>query len=137
MPFATQLLTNHAQEIVKKKYQEPSCDWDVYCFECLPPDGSPTLMYKLKGVVAPLITKGKNKGHRNWGKMVKETHHTIYIPIDKHEKWCLEWEKETGQCGLCVGEKEILSGWSAKDGTRKKQCPKCNGTGFSTKNKGN
>lgn len=39
------------------------------------------------------------------------------------------YETETGKCWDCKGTGQVWAGWSKADGTRYRDCPRCNATG--------
>ncbi len=41
----------------------------------------------------------------------------------------VEWERETGLCGKCGGNKTRWAGWSKAEGSRYRDCERCNATG--------
>lgn len=40
------------------------------------------------------------------------------------------YERETGNCGECMGKAEVFAFWSATEGTQYRTCPACQGSGF-------
>jgi hypothetical protein len=39
------------------------------------------------------------------------------------------YEAETGNCYICYGTGKQTVGWSAKDGVKSRECPRCKGAG--------
>ena len=103
--------------------------WCMYRWECFPKTADKTLYYQVTGIVAPLKTKGKNKGRRNWRAGDKSTERVVILPVSDHEAWVAEWEKKTGNCAECTGTGRIMKRWSAASGAEYRPCGKCNGSG--------
>lgn len=110
-------------EHAKEKYGLPG-NWRIYRWACQPPNGKTVLFLELSGAVAP----NKKNGHPNWRKLEKPTECTITLTVKEHDEWKLEWEKRTGKCYECTGSGNVFAEWSAKDGTKYRQCPRCKGT---------
>lgn len=122
------LLTEHAKEMLGL----PD-DWEGYEWEALGVEYTGKVQcLKITGAVAPIKTRGKNKGQRNWAKMDKSTKAVAYIKPDEHKVWLAAWENQTGKCCECQGFGEVFAGWNIKTGVRHKQCEKCGGSGRPT-----
>lgn len=117
------LLENHARE----KVGMPQ-DWQVWSYEVLDHESDDSTM-KITGAIAPIVTRGKRKGLKNWRKKDKATIRNAYIRESEHDEWLSVWESKTGNCHKCQGTGEMWAGWSAKDGTRYRTCTRCSGSG--------
>ena len=120
-------MTDFYSMIARKKYGL-SEEWKAYIFEAVgePPNFIAT---KITGAVAPLKTRGANKGDRNWSKMDKSTKKTVYIKPEEYSQFISEWEAETGLCSKCRGTGQEVHGSHIELGTYYRQCKKCCGTG--------
>ncbi len=121
------LLETHARE----KAQMPP-EWELYKWRSMPPErkfGEPCLYHEITGAVAPIKTRGKNKGHRDWLKMDKATKRVIVITPAEHETWLQEWQRKTGKCATCVGEGHTLKSFGVS-GTTYQECATCKGSGL-------
>lgn len=103
-------------------------EWEPYMFESFPRHPQQATRAEITGAVAPLITRGKSKGQRNWRKMDRSTKRVIYIDFAEYREWEAEWEKKTGKCAECEEGREWC-GWSESEGHRYRTCLKCKGTG--------
>lgn len=83
----------------------------------------------IRGAIAPLKTRGKNKGHPNWCKLDKTTLREFITSIPKHEAWKVEWERKNHSCWRCHGQKQIVASISITTGTTYRPCPRCLGSG--------
>jgi hypothetical protein len=101
--------------------------WAPYLWEAA--DGANRAII-ITGAVAPLLTRGKNKGQPNWRTMDRDTVSRVVLSESERHEYCAAWERETGKCSECVGTGEVSNGWSREHGARYKTCPKCNGTGL-------
>ena len=100
-------------------------EWEGYEFEAI---GGNKLV-RVVGAVAPIKTRGKYKGHRNWQKLDKATEKTAYYTPAEHDEWVAQWEKKTGKCAECYGTGQMFARWSVANGTEHKPCVKCGATG--------
>ena len=115
------LLEIHAREIVKM-----SDDWKLFSYRA---EGEKeNAIYVLVGSVPRIISRGKNKGKKDW-KANPETQKTVYIRPTEHEAWKVEWSIKTGNCSHCGGDGLKVISVSVKDGTKTKPCEFCGGTG--------
>lgn len=122
------LLETHARE----KGKLPP-DWEFYKWRSMPESRQylePCLYHEITGAVAPIKTKGKNKGRRDWDKMDKATKRVIVITPEEHETWLQEWERKTGKCNRCVGEGQTVKSFGV-GGTTYRECATCKGSGKS------
>ena len=122
------LLTIHAREALGL-----SDDWHLFAWACLPRarDGQKdwkATHFQVTGCIAPVITRGKNKGERNWSKMDKTTIREFVVSIADHEAWKLEWERKNGKCHRCQGSGKTLARVTATEKTYR-ECTRCKGTG--------
>lgn len=103
--------------------------WCAYSWACKPGGGSVVTHYvEVVGMIAPLKTKGKNKGDHNWSAGDKDTEKTVYITPAEHAAWCVAWEAKTGRCIECIGTGKVIASISVVNGTTYRECPKCKGT---------
>jgi hypothetical protein len=121
------LLVEHAREMVGL-----GGDWDFYKLECLGNPGQ-TIGYQITGAIAPLVTRGKRKGRRNWEAKDKATIRSVCIAKTDHEQWLDQWEHRTGKCANCDGSGQTLASCSVIDGTTYRPCSKCGGTGLAAR----
>jgi hypothetical protein len=123
MSASMKFLELHARE----KLGAPS-NWYAYNFEVKDsPYGS---FYEVTGAIAPLLTKGPNRGKPNWKAKDKETKAVAQIQKQEHQKWVEEWEKETGICSTCENTGKEWIGWSQETGSRYKPCSRCGKNGL-------
>lgn len=54
---------------------------------------------------------------------------TVVVSDEDVKTRAERYESETGNCWNCKGTGQVVSGWSAKAGTRYKACGRCGGTG--------
>lgn len=118
------LLTEHARELLGMPPE-----WDSYELEAIGTSGQPAKMIRVAGAVAPLKTRGQDKGAPNWRKADPATDKTAYFTPAEHEAWEAAWEQKTGKCAECVGTGQKMAGWDVKTGVRYKPCVKCGATG--------
>jgi hypothetical protein len=122
------LLTLHARESLGMPEE-----WEAYAWACLPrhqngqKDWKPT-HFQVTGCIAPLITRGKNKGCRNWRKMDKSTIRDFVVSIEDHKEWELNWELKNGKCRRCQGSGKTIAKLTATEKTYR-DCTRCKGTG--------
>lgn len=103
--------------------------WAIHTWECFPKSTDKTLYYQVTGIIAPLKTKGKNKGAPNWRAGDKTTERTVILTVAEHEAWIAGWELKTGLCSNCLGEGQTLKSWTIANGPEYRQCVECQGTG--------
>lgn len=72
------LTTNKLLEILAREKLAQPPEWKGHKFS-IENFGGPGTYYMVQGAVAPLITRGKNKGRPNWRKLDKLT--DLSIPI--------------------------------------------------------
>ena len=122
------LLTVHAREALGMPEE-----WQVYAWTCLPHCRSgqkdwKATHFQVTGCIAPIITRGKNKGCHNWRKMDNTTIREFVVSIADHEVWKLNWERKTGKCYRCQGEGKTIARMTATEKTYR-DCTRCKGTG--------
>jgi hypothetical protein len=122
------LLTVHAREALGMPEE-----WQVYAWTCLPHYRSgqkdwKATHFQVTGCIAPIITRGKNKGRHNWRKMDNTTIREFVVSIADHEVWELNWERKTGKCYRCQGEGKTIARMTATEKTYR-DCTRCKGTG--------
>ncbi len=103
-------------------------DWTAYHWS-IGPGGGVRLYVEVRGGVAPLKTRGPNKGRPNWKKEDKTKSRTVFIPIADYEKWATAWEDCTGKCQQCNGDGRELLRCGVNIDTEYGPCPRCKGTG--------
>ena len=105
--------------IARRKLQLPDtytcCGWTR-----VDPDG---LLVRMKEEY--IKASGKNKGKPGW----RGEERTAFVTYAENKAECAAWEKSTGKCSTCGGDGQEWDGWSAKDGTRYKECRRCSGSG--------
>ena len=120
-----QMLDDHAREIVKA---EPN--WEAFEYEAIRSDGAREItMMRVRGAVAPLITRGSRKGQRNWRARDKATERTAYFTPAEHREWLKRWEAATGKCSECRGEGKTVASVSVYEGVKHRECSACHGDG--------
>ena len=107
-------------------------DWFPYSYKVMPGHPQPMEFAEIIGAVAPLKTRGKNKGAHNWSQLDPATKRTVYITVAENEAFVKEWEKKTGLCANCKGDGQEWCGWGRDTGNRFRTCEKCKGEGKST-----
>jgi hypothetical protein len=120
------LLIEHAREMLNMPPE-----WDGYELEAI--GGEKTKLLRVVGAVAPIKTRGKNKGSRDWSKLDKTTEKTAYFTPEEHQQWVSDWEKKTGKCSYCCGTGKVFARWNSVTGTEYKPCLKCGSTGHNNK----
>ena len=119
------LMIEHAKELLGMPPE-----WDGYEFEAIGRTvNQETKLLRVKGAIAPPITKGERKGRPNWRKLDKSTEREAFFTPAEHDEWCRKWEQKTGLCAECTGKGEVFSSWKAGEGTTFKPCKVCGGTG--------
>lgn len=119
------LLTEHARELLGMPPE-----WNAYQFEAIGRTvNQETKLIRVKGAIAPPITKGKRKGMPNWRELDKATEREAYFTPAEHDDWCLQWERKTGNCSKCLGKGEVFASWNVTDGVKTKPCAACSSTG--------
>lgn len=103
-------------------------DWKIYLWEALPHVGA-TIYFHLVGSVAPIKSKGRYKGERDWKKEDKSTVRTVNISRLEHDAWLDCWEARTGKCRECVGRGQVVCRWSKAEGKSYAMCGVCGSTG--------
>lgn len=109
-------LIDHVDVIALRKIGNPS-GWEVVCWEAI--DGSDGML------VAMAPVKIGPRGGKKYGKDRKRT----FVSRLEAESELLGYESATGNCGECMGNREVYIGWNRDSGTRVGTCPRCTGTG--------
>lgn len=115
-------MTTTLMEIHGKEKIGAPAGFEFWFFEKLPQIG-PAQMIKMIGAVAPVKTKGMNKGEPNWKKMDPATRREVYLEVEEHKAWISDWETKTGKCSECQGTGKGAGGLSDKT------CRRCGGSG--------
>jgi len=79
----------------------------------------------MTGGVPRVLTRGPNKGQRKWD----GPHSQVAVTQVEIDAAMANYERETGNCAECEGSCKTVAGWSATDGTRFRECTKCDATG--------
>lgn len=79
----------------------------------------------LKGGVATVTKSGKNKGRKRWG----GPHLTAIVTDEEYQAELARYERETGNCHECLGEKQTVAGWHHQTGWSYRTCHRCKGSG--------
>ena len=101
--------------------------WEPYSFRCVGEGSSGGVL--MMGGVTPLITRGKNKGRRNYRKIDNTTVREVFVKDSDYHAFCEQWSKDTGNCIKCEGECQVFASWHHIDGTTYAPCKSCNATG--------
>jgi hypothetical protein len=112
------------EEHLRKLHNLPA-EFRFYRFS-VHPDFGPVI-YELEGGVVPLITRGVNKGKPNWKKRTDVQR--FIVKVEEIKKIHAAWEQETRTCSRCMGLGAIFWSWSKANGSERKPCPLCGGTG--------
>ena len=110
----------HAESVALRKLGKVPDGFEFCSSEWIGTDG-----FLLKGSVPRTITRGKNKGRKQWSKPYLSAVVTR-AEIDAERE---RYEAETGKCHKCMGETQVVTGWHHIEGTRRKECPRCKGSG--------
>lgn len=110
------LCGRHAGEVARRKLGV-SAEWEVFAFERI--DGTDAT--KLRLGVPRVLTKGKNKGRKRWDGEEK----VAIVTEGEEAAEFARYEQETGNCGRCLGTKEVFKSWNHITGTEMKPCPRC------------
>lgn len=79
----------------------------------------------ISGGIPRILTRGPNKGQRRWdGKLTR-----VVVSGAEVDAAMAKYERETGNCAECEGSCKTIAGWSAAEGTRYRECAKCEATG--------
>lgn len=101
-------------------------DW--HWFELRGVGERPNHAFLVRGGVAPLLTRGKNKGHHNWRLLDKSTVREFVVTPADLEARTLKWEQETGSCHRCGGDGQELASCGIRGNTYR-DCSRCKATG--------
>lgn len=101
-------------------------EWSPFRYEALDGNDYPIL---ITGAIAPVKTRGKNAGRRDWKKLDKSTERRIVITRTELRAWEEAWSVRTGLCSKCSGLGDVHAGWSRDTGNRYATCPVCKGSG--------
>lgn len=116
-------------EHAKQRDPTLSPEWEPYLYEVIGDhrDRNASLI-KITGAVAPLVSRGPNRGRRNWRRMQRDTVREFFFTADDHDLFVDEWERTTDRCKRCFGYgKEVQS--VGVSGTTYRKCRRCHGTG--------
>jgi hypothetical protein len=80
---------------------------------------------EIKGGIAPLFTRGKRKGDRNWAKRDRTKDRTVYMTMQQVAERQERWGRETSTCFMCQGTQKEWTGWSVTEGVKYKPCTRC------------
>lgn len=127
VPDAVKARRPDLDQCARELYGEPP-EWEVYRWEAIG-KGDRRSGVLVTGAVAPLKTRGKYKGHKDWGKLDPETENTYAISDRESDAWLLKWEAETGFCSKCHGSGLVCWRFSVETGSEYKPCKACDGTG--------
>jgi hypothetical protein len=72
---------------------------------------------------------GPRKGRPRFDHKNTTDRKTVVVSDEDVKTRAERYESETGNCWNCKGTGQVVSGWSAKAGTRYKACGRCGGTG--------
>lgn len=111
----------HHDAVALRKLNCTADEWDAWLMEVITDDA-----ILFTGGKPRLKKTGKNKGKRTWDKPYRK----VVVTDGEVRAEFERYEKETGLCGQCYGEKQECVGWSAKDGNKMITCRRCKGTGF-------
>lgn len=114
------LVEQHARE---KSGQGP--DWAVFRWENLP-EAKGML---LTGAIAPPYKTGPHKGTPKWKARDMKTEKRIFIAYVDQDAYNAAWEASTGNCSRCFGKGDTPWSWSKAEGSKRKPCGQCKGTG--------
>jgi hypothetical protein len=104
---------------VKANNYDP--DFDIGSMEAIANNDTLLKCYKTQP-----ITKGKNKGQKKY----VGTATIVVISQDEIKAEEARYERMTGNCQRCFGNKQIAKSWSKDEGTVYRDCPRCKGTGL-------
>lgn len=90
------------------------------------PDGTRQIKVTI-GIYLEVMKSGKRKGLTNFKKPL-ERHEVIVTDKDIDDAKD-RFERETGKCCVCQGNKEEVAGWGKETGTRYRPCRRCGATG--------
>lgn len=115
------------EQYLRQKH-DLAVDFHFYKWETLPHTGRDEWFYlELSGGVCPDYLRGPKKGKPNYS---KATHrYTYQVSKQQCEQIMADYERVTGNCNSCEGEKQEWDGWSKDEGHKYRQCVRCGGTG--------
>jgi hypothetical protein len=79
----------------------------------------------ITGGVPRVLTRGPNKGERRWDGEISR----VVVTQSEIDAAMAAYENTTHQCAECEGTARVVVGWSAADGTKYRECKRCDGTG--------
>lgn len=105
-------------------------EWKAFRWQALPLESKTALYFLVTGMIAPLRSKGKNKGRPNWRMGDRSTQRAVVLPIMEHEEWVRAWEILTGKCAKCGGEGQTMASCNFVTAEKTyRPCSGCAGTG--------
>ena len=105
-------------------------EWQPFLWQVLKsPGATEPDAYLVEGGIAPVRTRGKRKGQRDWRRLDPLSRYKFYINPAEHQQWLARYEASTGRCFNCAGEGTEFASWSVTEGTKNRPCSRCNGTG--------
>jgi hypothetical protein len=91
------------------------------------PDFGHAIYHELEGGIVPLITRGPNQGKPNWKKRTDVQR--FIVRVEEIKTIDAAYERETSKCSRCMGEGDVVWSWSKAEGSKRRPCSKCGGTG--------
>lgn len=110
----------HYITVAKRKVNAPP-NWEMYAMKCIGTDG-----VLITGAIPRVIQRGPRAGSKTWSPIVDKREAVVTIAEAVAE--CERYEKETGNCGDCMGSGEVMQRWSVTEGVTMKDCPTCRGS---------
>ena len=78
--------------------------------------------------MGPPYKSGPRKG---LPRFLTKTRRDVYIRSDEVDVSKSDHEKETGECSGCLGRGDVAHSWSAANGSKRRTCSRCGGSGAS------
>jgi hypothetical protein len=111
---------------LRKLHKLPD-EFRFYRFSVHPGAGGPVIYHELEGGIVPQYQRGPNKGKLNYKKVGSVQR--FYVRVEEIKEIDAAWERDQGKCSRCMGEGTIAWKWSKANGSERKPCPVCGGTG--------
>ena len=98
--------------------------WHPFRYEHVDPD-----IVLITGMVAPLCTRGPNKGFPNFRRGDRKTENKTGFSAQEHVQVQRAWELRTGKCANCIGSGKITTAAHANGARAYRECERCKGSG--------
>lgn len=111
----------HFHEVIARRKLGQPAEWQACVLERVGPDA-----LRLEGGVPRPLKTGNRKGRLTWRDC---TITTCVVTDEEVLREQAAYEADTGNCAGCQGERQVPWSWHHIEGTKYRDCSKCNGTG--------